>query len=66
MVVSAETTLREAKKRRLPPEEELASYAIHGTLHLVGYNDQSHQKHRRMRRKEEWYLEAYRRTVVGL
>lgn len=60
VVVSAETALREAKKRGLPPEEELALYAIHGTLHLVGYDDQDPGSRRRMRRAEKRYLEKYR------
>ena len=60
VVVSAETAMREAKKRGLPPEEELALYAIHGTLHLVGFDDQDPKCRRKMRRAEQQYLARYR------
>ena len=40
IVVSVETAAREAALRRHPIESELALYAVHGTLHLLGYDDQ--------------------------
>ena len=39
VVVSGKTALREAEKRGLPVDRELALYAIHGVLHLVGFDD---------------------------
>lgn len=59
VVVSAETALREARRRGIPPERELALYAIHGTLHLAGYDDRSAVDRRRMRRAERQYLLLY-------
>lgn len=59
IVVSGETALREAKKRGLSPERELALYAIHGTLHLVGFDDLESLEKRRMRRAEKKYLAVY-------
>jgi len=56
VVVSSETALREAKRRGLLPEEELALYAIHGALHLVGYDDLDPASRRTMRRAERRYL----------
>src|SRR2546428_428908 len=66
VVVSSETALREARKRRLPPEEELALYAIHGTLHLVGFDDRDRESRRKMRQAERWYLEEYRSVSAPL
>jgi len=37
--ISAETALREATERHIEPEGELILYTIHGTLHLLGYDD---------------------------
>jgi probable rRNA maturation factor len=59
VVVSVDTALREARRRKLPPDRELALYAIHGTLHLVGFDDHSPADRRRMRRVERRYLEQY-------
>ncbi|HVR75756.1 MAG TPA: rRNA maturation RNase YbeY [Planctomycetota bacterium] len=56
VVVSAEAALREARRRGLLPEEELALYAIHGALHLVGFDDLDPASRRAMRRAERRYL----------
>lgn len=39
VVVSAETAIREAGEFGWTGEDELLLYVIHGTLHLVGYDD---------------------------
>ncbi|MGQ9589893.1 MAG: rRNA maturation RNase YbeY [Planctomycetota bacterium] len=59
VVVSAETAAREAARRGLRPERELALYAIHGALHLVGYDDRTEATRRRMRGAERKYLETW-------
>lgn len=56
LVVSAETARREARRRGLPPERELFLYAVHGALHLAGYDDKTPTQRRAMRRKEWEYL----------
>lgn len=65
VVLSAETAARVAETRGLPVDEELALYAIHGTLHLVGLDDTSPEDRRRMRRAERRYLDAYRGEAEG-
>jgi rRNA maturation RNase YbeY len=37
-------------------EEEFKRIIIHGLLHLIGYDDQTKQSRRRMRRRENFYL----------
>lgn len=59
IVISAETALREARARDLPPRRELALYAIHGALHLVGHDDGTPGERRKMRYRERKYLEVY-------
>jgi probable rRNA maturation factor len=63
VVVSAETALREARRRGLDPQRELALYAIHGVLHLAGYDDRSPAVRRRMRRAEARYLQLYESVI---
>ena len=64
VIVSTETAAREAENRNLPAVREVALYAIHGTLHLVGFDDHSVVDRRRMRRAERQYLDLYR-TLGG-
>ena len=65
VVVSAETAGREAVRRRLSPDVELALYAIHGTLHLVGFDDRTETERRRMRRMERKYVCLYKALADG-
>ena len=39
VVISTQTAIREAKKRGISTKEEILRYCIHGTLHILGYND---------------------------
>jgi probable rRNA maturation factor len=39
IVISAEMARREAQNRRLPVPQEVARYAVHGLLHLAGWDD---------------------------
>jgi probable rRNA maturation factor len=56
VIVSAETAAREAARRGLPFAREVALYAVHGTLHLLGYDDHAPRDRRRMRRRERALL----------
>lgn len=48
---------REAKRRRHSPEHELLLYALHGVLHLSGYDDRTPAAHARMHEEEDRILE---------
>jgi len=63
VVISAETARREATRRRIPAEEELARYAVHGLLHLAGWSDADSRAARLMQAGQEKIL---RRAVGGL
>lgn len=56
VVVSVETARRQARRYRTEPDQELLRYAIHGTLHLVGFDDRTPSERRRMRREEDRIL----------
>lgn len=44
VVVSAETAQREAQARGVRPEHELLLYVAHGTLHLLGWDDDTPER----------------------
>lgn len=56
IVVSADTAHREATARGIPPLHELVLYAVHGALHLAGYDDRSPRQASRMRAAERKIL----------
>ncbi|HMP80472.1 MAG TPA: rRNA maturation RNase YbeY [Pirellulaceae bacterium] len=58
IVVSLDTAEREAIARGVQVPGELALYAIHGALHLVGLDDQTDQGAAEMRRWERSVLES--------
>jgi probable rRNA maturation factor len=56
VIVSADTAVVNAAKYRSTLAEELLLYAIHGTLHLVGYDDITPAKRAVMRKREKEVL----------
>lgn len=59
IVISAETAKREAIDAQTEPFHELLLYAIHGCLHLCGFDDKTDKERRTMREKEAIYLRKY-------
>ena len=59
IVVSADTARRVSKELGVPFREELARYLIHGTLHLLGYDDKNKKDFERMRKRQEEILTAF-------
>lgn len=58
IVVSGDTAVAQAGEFASTPEEELMLYVIHGTLHLVGFDDHDEAEQAEMRRAEQDYLRA--------
>jgi len=56
VVIGAEVAQEQAARRRHDTQAELALYAIHGLLHLCGYDDKSAQAAAEMRQRERHYL----------
>ena len=56
IIISVETAERNAKRYRQTLESELIRLAIHGTLHLLGYDDATLPQRKKMRQRERWYL----------
>lgn len=58
ILISAETAAREAAARGYSVERELTLYAIHGLLHLHGFDDKTPAAAVRMHRRQDEILKA--------
>lgn len=56
IAVSSEFAKRYARAHAVPYREELARYLVHGTLHLLGYDDKKGKDRDRMHKKQEALL----------
>ncbi|HLI48747.1 MAG TPA: rRNA maturation RNase YbeY [Chthonomonas sp.] len=56
VVISVDTAFRQAQQHRMALADELALLAVHGTLHLLGYEDETEQGAAIMRLKEREIL----------
>lgn len=63
LLVSAETALRVAAEQDHPAQTELLLYAIHGVLHLGGYDDQDAVSRSEMRSAEQQALQSLGRQL---
>jgi len=60
VVVSIDRACAQAAARSVPVARELARLLVHGTLHLIGYDDHAPADRARMRRREGRYLRGQR------
>lgn len=58
VVISVETTLRQAEEAGKTPFQELAMLLVHGTLHLLGWDHETAKKDRLMRAETDRLLLA--------
>jgi probable rRNA maturation factor len=56
IVIAYETTAREARDEGKPFHHHLAHLALHGFLHLLGYDHESHRQAETMERRERLIL----------
>lgn len=56
VVICVSYAQREAKRRRVDANYELLLYALHGVLHLSGYDDRTPADHARIHREEDRIL----------
>jgi probable rRNA maturation factor len=63
IIVSADYALRSAHEYRWSADDELLLYIVHGTLHLVGYDDQDDDSRALMRDRERHYLSQLHVTL---
>jgi probable rRNA maturation factor len=58
VVVSVDTARRVSRELGIPAKEELARYLVHGTLHLLGYDDKKREDLKKMRARQEKILKT--------
>ena len=56
LIVSTDTAIREGQQVGSSMQDELLLYVVHGTLHLVGYDDKTEVDALEMRKAEREYL----------
>ena len=56
IVISADAALASAAGYHWSAADELLLYAVHGALHMVGYDDATPKKRAKMRKKEGEYI----------
>ncbi|MCR9119102.1 MAG: rRNA maturation RNase YbeY [bacterium] len=56
IVVSADTAMHRSSEFEMAPADELLLYVIHGTLHLVGYDDSDDDSQQEMHEAEREFL----------
>ena len=61
--VCPEVAIEYAEKHQIDPLAETALYIIHGLLHLLGYDDTTHQETLKMRRLEKQAMKKLRLNV---
>jgi probable rRNA maturation factor len=59
VIASAETAARAAAEFGWSAQDELLLYVVHGTLHLVGYDDATDELRRHMRAAERRHLASF-------
>ncbi|MCB2203747.1 rRNA maturation RNase YbeY [bacterium] len=59
LVISSDTARRQAREYAVSLREECARLAIHGILHLTGYDDTSEAARKRMKRREDFLLAQF-------
>jgi probable rRNA maturation factor len=62
VIVSSDYAAREAKTYGWTADDEILLYVIHGSLHLVGYDDQAPESEEKMRQREREYLSQFQLT----
>lgn len=65
LVVSAQTAKRVAPDFDQTAVQELERYCVHGTLHLLGYDDHKPADYKKMHAAQEKYLAEFNRVRSG-
>ena len=66
LFVCVPEAVRQARRFRTHWTQELARYLVHGTLHLLGYDDAAPAARRRMKREEDRLLRELAPHVAAL
>lgn len=56
IMISTQEALKQARKFKTTPDDELSLYVVHGLLHILGFNDHTPTQIKLMRKKEKQYV----------
>lgn len=56
LYINLERAKTQARQYRVPFTQEVRRLLIHGTLHLLGYDDATEKQRKQMQRREDFYL----------
>lgn len=56
LYINLDRAKTQAKEYDVPYSQEVRRLLIHGTLHLLGYDDTTTKQRKRMQRREDYYL----------
>lgn len=56
IMISTQEALKQARKFKTTPDDELSLYVAHGLLHILGFNDHTPAQIKLMRKKEKEYV----------
>lgn len=59
LLISTETVRANARRFGVSAEREMLRVVIHGVLHIIGYDDTTPTKQRKMRAREDYYLAKF-------
>lgn len=60
--IGTDTAISQAKEYKVSSSNEMQRLAIHGVLHLCGYDDKTDKQKQIMRQKEDFYLADTRKN----
>lgn len=63
--ICVEQAILQARRFRTTWQSELMRYVVHGSLHLVGFNDTTSVDRKRMKRKEDRLLRALSHRLIA-
>lgn len=56
LYINLDRAKSQAKQYKVPYSHEVRRLLIHGTLHLLGYDDRTEKQRKQMQRREDFYL----------
>jgi probable rRNA maturation factor len=62
IIICADEAVRQARQRRERPQREFLLYVVHGLLHLLGYDDTTLPKSKKMATRQDTLLAEFHRT----
>lgn len=64
--ISVQNAAENSKKYKVTVDNEMLRLLIHGILHLIGYDDKTISKRRRMKQEEDKLVKKYHKYSKGL